>query len=65
MTEDQLIHKIAQLESYNDQLLSELEYLDSLTKELGFINGLESLKSAAVELINEQNEEKATDLNIS
>jgi len=49
-----LIKKIARLESLNDQLLSEVQYLDSISKELGFTGGLKTLKAAAKELLNEQ-----------
>lgn len=49
-----LIKKIARLESLNDQLLSEVQYLDRISKELGFSGGLKTLKAAAKELLNEQ-----------
>lgn len=37
----------------NDQLLAELRYLDDLLREVGFEKGLETLKYAAKELIDE------------
>jgi len=60
MNNKDLIKRIAQLESLNDQLLSELHFLDSLSRELGFPEGLDSLKSTAKELLKEQedNEKK-------
>ena len=36
MEKKELIKKLAQLETINDQLVAELEYLDILTKQLGF-----------------------------
>ena len=54
MKKKELIKKIAQLETFNDQLLAELEYLDILAKQIGFEEGLSSLKSAAQEILNEQ-----------
>lgn len=61
MDENKLIKKIAQLESLNDQLITELEYLDSISRELGFQEGLKTLKAAARELLEEQKKEE--DLN--
>ena len=52
-----LIKRIAQLESLNDQLVAELQYLDSITRELGFEEGLITLKAAAQELLEEQQKE--------
>jgi hypothetical protein len=54
MNNKALITRIAQLESLNDQLLSELQFLDAISRELGFSDGVNSLKSAAKELLNEQ-----------
>ena len=58
MNNNKLIKKIARLESINDQLITELQYLDSITRELGFQNGLKTLKEAARELLEEQNREE-------
>ncbi len=55
--EDQLKKRISELESMNDQLLAELRYLDGLLKEVGFEEGLATLKSAAIELL-EQDEDQ-------
>ncbi len=46
--------KIAYLEFVNDQLLSEIHYVDQLLKIIGFPNGLETIKSAAQEVIDEE-----------
>ena len=51
MNKNDLEKKIAKLESLNDQLVSELNYLETLTKELGFAQGLKTLKEAANEMI--------------
>lgn len=53
MSNDELLRKISELESMNDQLLSELRYLDGLLREVGFEEGLKTLKFAANELIDE------------
>ena len=58
MKKKDLLNKIARLESVNDQLASEIAYLDYLTRKIGFERGLTSLKSAAQELIKEQNNNK-------
>ena len=61
MNQDKLVKKIAQLESINDQLISELLYLDTIARQLGFQHGLKTLKSAAQELIDEQKNEELND----
>lgn len=50
MNPDILQKKIAKLESLYDQLQSEMNYLDNLLKEVGFEDGLKTLKEAAIEL---------------
>ncbi len=46
--------KLAELESINDQLSAEIKYLDELLKQVGFDEGLKTLKTAAQELIEEE-----------
>lgn len=58
MTKEELLKKISELESVNDQLQTELRYLDYLLKEIGFIEGLKTLKFAAKEMIEEDTQEK-------
>jgi len=55
--EEELKRKISELESINDQLSAELRYLDNLLKEVGFEDGLVTLKFAAIELLEEEREE--------
>ena len=50
MTPDVLLKKISELESINDQLQAEIRYLDDLLKSIGFEEGVSSLKKAAEEL---------------
>lgn len=50
MNPDLLQRKIAKLESLYDQLQSEMNYLDNLLKDVGFEEGLKTLKEAALEL---------------
>lgn len=54
--ENELKRRISELESINDQLQAELRYLDELLKEVGFADGLITLKYAAIELLEEDNE---------
>lgn len=51
---DQLLRKVAKLESMCDQLQSEMRYLDRLLVEVGFEEGLKTLKAAAIELIDKK-----------
>lgn len=51
MEKEKLIKRISELESINDQLASELRFLDELLRKVGFEQGLITLKSAAEELI--------------
>lgn len=53
-----LLKKIAKLESVNDQLASEIAYLERLTKSLGFAEGLKTLKEAALELLEQDGRKK-------
>ncbi len=53
MTKEQMLKKISELESINDQLQAEIRYLDKLLREVGFENGLKTLKFAAKELIEQ------------
>lgn len=57
MMQHTLEQKIAYLEFVNDQLLSEIQYVDQLLKLIGFPDGLETIKSAAQEVIEEEGEE--------
>jgi hypothetical protein len=53
MNKKDLISKIAKLESINDQLVAELSYIDSLVRQVGFDEGVKTLKMAAMELLEE------------
>lgn len=46
-----LLKKIAKLETINDQLSAEINYLERLTRALGFADGLKTLKAAAIEML--------------
>ena len=50
MTKTELERKIAGLESINDQLVSELAYVDKLMRDIGFSHGLETVKATAEEI---------------
>lgn len=56
--EEELTRRISELESINDQLSAELRYLDELLKEIGFEEGLITLKSAALELLEQDQGEE-------
>ncbi len=51
MKSKDLLKKLAKLETINDQLASELNYLQRLTHALGFAEGLKTLKAAAIEML--------------
>jgi len=51
MKQKELLKKIASLETLNDQLTAELNYLEELTRALGFAEGLKTLKSAALDML--------------
>ncbi|NGX62398.1 MAG: hypothetical protein K940chlam9_01895 [Chlamydiae bacterium] len=55
MSTHALEKKIAYLEFVNDQLSSEIHYVDQLLRIIGFTNGLETIKSAAQEVLDEEN----------
>ena len=46
----QLQERLSQLEFENDQLTAEINYVNKLLKNIGFTDGLESVKKAAQEL---------------
>lgn len=52
MKSPELSKKVAKLETINDQLSAEISYLDQLARSLGFAEGLKTLKSAALEMLN-------------
>ncbi len=54
MEQQNLQQKIAYLEFVNDQLVSEIDYVDRLLRIIGFPEGLETIKSAAQEVIEEE-----------
>jgi hypothetical protein len=53
MNKDEMLRRISELESLNDQLMSELRYLDDLLKKVGFEEGLKTLKFAAQEILDQ------------
>jgi hypothetical protein len=52
MTKAQLLKKIASLESINDQLSTEVRYVDDLMRMIGFTEGLKTVKVTAQELLD-------------
>jgi hypothetical protein len=50
-TKTQLLKKIAYLESINDQLITEVGYVDHLMRVIGFSNGLATIKATAQEIL--------------
>ncbi|MEN9343911.1 MAG: hypothetical protein RLZZ453_698 [Chlamydiota bacterium] len=57
MSKEEMLRKISELESINDQLHAEIRYLDRLLKKAGFADGLKTLKVAAQELISENHQD--------
>lgn len=58
MKPSDLYKRIAKLESVNDQLAAELAFLESLTRSLGFAEGLKTLKAAALEMLEAERKKK-------
>lgn len=58
VTKKEILHEVAKLESINDQLVSELQYVDQLMKLVGFAEGIETLKATAQELIKLEDENR-------
>lgn len=52
-TKVQLKKKIAQLESVNDHLLTEVTYIDQLMRMIGFAEGIKTVKATANEMIKQ------------
>jgi len=52
-----IIQKIARYESLNDQLTTELSMIDQLMREVGFVNGLVTVKETAEALKNSKRRE--------
>ncbi|MGD2170032.1 MAG: hypothetical protein PVI40_07325 [Chlamydiota bacterium] len=59
MGKKDLINQVARLETINDQLSSELKYLDQISRKLGFAEGLKTLKEAALELLEIEKRKEA------
>lgn len=57
MENQELLREIARLESKNDQLQTELDYLDEILRQTGFTRGLASLKEVANQMIDQEEEE--------
>ena len=57
MTSPNLERKIAKLESLCDQLQAERKYLDQILREIGFEEGLKTLKEAAIEMLDKNDDE--------
>lgn len=52
MTKAQLLKRIAYLESVNDQLSTEVAYVDHLMRLIGFSEGLITVKATAQEILD-------------
>jgi hypothetical protein len=52
MTKLQLLKKIAVLESVNDQLVTEVSYIDNLMRLVGFSDGIATVKLTAQEILD-------------
>jgi len=55
MSNHHLERKVAKLETLCDQLQAERTYLDEILKEIGFEEGLKTLKEAASEMLDKKN----------
>ena len=54
---EKLKQRIAELEFANDQLVSELAYLDGLMRAIGFTDGLATVKATARELYEQDQDD--------
>ncbi len=54
MNKPDLEKRKAHLESVQDQLLSELTYIDNLMRMVGFTNGLATIKATAQDIIKHE-----------
>lgn len=61
MTKAQLLKKIAYLESLNDQLMTEVSYVDHLMRMIGFSDGLATVKATAKEIMDQGIEFEVSD----
>lgn len=52
LNKSQLRKRIAYLESINDQLLTEVRYVDDLMRLIGFSSGLAGIKATAQEILD-------------
>ncbi|NGX58054.1 MAG: hypothetical protein K940chlam3_00955 [Chlamydiae bacterium] len=51
MNEQEILRKLASLESREDHLVTEIEYLNELLKRVGFQHGITTLKAAAEAIV--------------
>jgi len=58
MNMKKLLERIAQLEFINDQIYSELQSTDKLLREIGFSEGLKTVKEAAQEILEQEQEKQ-------
>jgi len=58
MDQESLLKKISELETINDQLVTEFNYLNKVLKQVGFEKGLKTLKMAIQEIIYEKKYKK-------
>jgi len=52
-TEQALSTEVARLESLNDQVMTELTYINGLLLAVGFSKGIESLKESAEDMLED------------
>jgi len=54
MNREECLKKISELQSVNDQLMAELRYLNNLLKEIGFEEGITTLKTTLQEMLDQE-----------
>lgn len=47
----ELLQKIAQLETQNDYLITELDYIDEILRKVGFEHGLATIKAVVEDVV--------------
>lgn len=59
MKNTRLLKKIAKLETIQDHLQTELSYLDSLLKSVGFEGGIRTMKAVAEDILIQAKKEQS------
>ncbi len=62
MTKADLIQRMVDLELANEELIAELAYFDTLMRQIGFAQGIDTVKATAQEIMHENQVSNIDDL---